>query len=104
MVEEDCIDLHDAIEIFEVVRAVYFSSDRAHFLDEHRDKFKPDLVWNIEQGLKIDADKIARAERARGALYHRAATFFEVTIYYCAPPSLRRPSITNCAISKKSMA
>ena len=91
VVEEDCIDLHDAVEIFEVVRAVYFSSDRAHFLDEHRDKFKPDLVWNIEQGLKIDADRIARAERARGALYNRAATFFETYDLLLCPAVIAPP-------------
>ena len=91
IVEENCIDLHDAVEIFEVTRAVYFSSDRAHFLEEHRDKFKPDLVWNIEQGLKIDADRVARAERARGELYHRTATFFETCDLLLCPAVMAPP-------------
>ena len=34
-------------------------------------------MWNIEKGLALSADDIGRAERARGALYHRLAAFFE---------------------------
>jgi amidase len=75
-VEEASIDFSDVVPMYDVIRAVYFSSDRAQFLDTHRDRFKPDLVWNIEQGLKLDAEAIGRAERARGALYHRTAEFF----------------------------
>jgi amidase len=35
------------------------------------------LIWNIEQGLALDATAIGRAERARAALYHRVVDFFE---------------------------
>ena len=91
VVEEACIDFHDAVEIFEVIRAMYFSSDRAHFLEQHRDKFKPDLVWNIEQGLKLDAERIAWAERARGDLYHRAAEFFETYDLLLCPAVVAPP-------------
>ena len=90
-VEEACIDFHDAVEIFEVLRAVYFSSDRAHLLAEHRDEFKPELVWNVEEGLKVDAEKVARAERARGALYHRAAAFFETYDLLLCPAVVAPP-------------
>ena len=65
------------LDIYPVIRAWYFSADRAHFLESHRHRFKPDLVWNIEQGLKLSAAQIIRAERARSDLYHRAAAFFE---------------------------
>jgi amidase len=37
---------------------------------------KPDIVWNIEQGLALDTETLARAERARGRLFHRMAAFF----------------------------
>ena len=91
IVEEDCIDFHDAVAIFEVLRAMYFSSDRAHFLEQHRDKFKPDLVWNIEQGLTLDAERIAWAERARGDLYRRAAEFFETYDLLLCPAVVAPP-------------
>ena len=91
VVEEACIDFHDAVEIFEVVRAVYFSGDRAHFLEQHRDTFKRELVWNIEEGLKVDAEKITRAERARGELYHRAAAFFDTYDLLLCPAVVAPP-------------
>lgn len=91
IVEEACIDFHDAVDIFEVIRAMYFSSDRAHFLEQHRDKFKPDLVWNIEQGLKLDAARIAWAERARGDLYRRAAEFFKTYDLLLCPAVVAPP-------------
>jgi len=34
------------------------------------------VIWNIERGLALTADDIARAELARGALYHRVVEFF----------------------------
>jgi len=91
VVEEACIDFHDAVEIFEVIRAVYFSADRAHFLEQHRDTFKRELVWNIEEGLKVDAEKITRAERARGELYHRAAVFFDTYDLLLCPAVVAPP-------------
>lgn len=91
IVEEACFDLRDAAEIFQILRAVYFSADRAQFLEKHRDEFKPELVWNIEQGLKVDAEEYTRAERARGALYHRAAEFFQTYDLLLCPAVVAPP-------------
>ena len=75
-VEEDTIDLHDADETFQTLRAAQFVGAYASLLDSHRDQLKPEVIWNIEKGLKLTADEIARAELARGALFHRTAEFF----------------------------
>ncbi|HEX6093840.1 MAG TPA: amidase family protein, partial [Dongiaceae bacterium] len=45
--------------------------------ETQRDKLKPDVIWNIEHGLKVTAGDIARAELARGTLYHRIVRFFQ---------------------------
>ena len=75
-VEEDTIDLHDADETFQTLRAAQFVGAYASLLDTHRDQLKPEVIWNIEKGLQLTADEIARAELARGALFHRTAEFF----------------------------
>lgn len=76
-VEEACPDLSDAREIFHVLRAVQFVNDLAPLMERHRDKMKPEIIWNIEQGLKLTAEEIGRAQRARTALYNRVAEFFQ---------------------------
>jgi amidase len=76
VVEEACPDLLDAPAIFATLRAAGFAAEMAPLLEHHRDKLKPEVVWNIEQGLALGADDVGRAERARGALYHRTVAFF----------------------------
>jgi amidase len=79
IVEEACPDFSGAAECFGVLRALGFVAGRRLSLEhyeKHRDKLKPDVIWNIERGLALTAGDIARAELARGALYHRVVAFF----------------------------
>ena len=76
-VVEACPDLHDAVDIFRVLRAAQFVSNFTPLLEKHRDKLKPEMVWNIEEGLKLTSDEISRAERDRAVLYGRVVAFFE---------------------------
>jgi amidase len=76
-VEEAEPDLSDAVEIFQVLRAAKFATERAELLRHQRDKLKPEVIWNIEKGLKLDGETIGRAEVARGKLYERVCKFFE---------------------------
>jgi len=76
-VEEATIDLHDAEEMFQTLRAAQFVASYLSLLETHRDQLKPEVIWNIEKGLQLTADDIARAELARGALFHRTAQFFQ---------------------------
>src|SRR5579875_1153550 len=75
-VEAACPDLSDAREIVQTLRAVKFATSHAEKLARHRDKLKPDVIWNIERGLALSGDDVARATRARGALFERVAVFF----------------------------
>ena len=77
VVEEACIDLGHAEETFQTLRAVQFVASYSDLLEHHRDELKPEVIWNIEKGYALTAREIAEAELARGALYHRAAQFFE---------------------------
>jgi amidase len=76
IVEEASPDLSDAVDIFQTLRAGSFAARYKPLYDTQRDKLKPEVIWNIEQGLKLTPIEIGKAEMARGTLYKRMALFF----------------------------
>ena len=76
-VVEACPDFSEAPAAFKTLRALGFVASLKEQYDRNRDKLKPDVIWNIEHGLGLDAETIARAERARGRLFQRLAGFFQ---------------------------
>jgi amidase len=75
-VEEACPDFTGASEIFQTLRAVRFAAGFAPLLAEHRDRLKPEVIWNIEKGLALDGAAVSKAMRERARLYDRVAGFF----------------------------
>ncbi|MEC9347535.1 MAG: amidase family protein [Pseudomonadota bacterium] len=71
------VEFSDAEPIFQTLRAAQFAALHAPKLETHRDKLKPEVIWNIEKGLALTADDIGRAEHARADLYHRFAAAFD---------------------------
>tara|TARA_R110002049_G_scaffold12553_5_gene56017 strand:- start:5021 stop:6445 length:1425 start_codon:yes stop_codon:yes gene_type:complete len=90
-VDETCPDLHDAEEIFQTLRAQHFIASHAPLLAQHRDKLKPEMIWNIEKGAKLNADDIGAALRAQGALYQRIVAFFSDYDFLLAPTAIVPP-------------
>lgn len=76
-VEEACPDFTGALDAFQTLRATLVASALGELLPNQRNRIKPDIVWNIEKGLRLTADDVIRAERTRRALYHRVSAFFE---------------------------
>ncbi len=74
--EEDCFDTSGGDDIFQILRAAQFAATHGPKLETHRDMLKPDVIWNIESGLKLTAENIGWAQREQGVLYHRVAKFF----------------------------
>lgn len=74
-VDEACPDFTDAADIFRVLRARQFVGDLGEIIDRHRDAVRPEVVQNLEQGRRIDADALARAERGRSGLFERVSEF-----------------------------
>ena len=70
-------DFAGADEIFQVLRAHGFAMAHAHDLENHRSLMKETVVWNIEKGLALSGDEVARAQVRRGELYHRVRRFME---------------------------
>ena len=76
IVEEASPDIGAADEAFHILRGQHFVVDRELQLRSHREKLKPDIIWNTERGLAQTPSDIARAERERAALYRRFVEFF----------------------------
>lgn len=75
-VTDAVIDFSDAPESFQTFRALGFINGHEHEIDAHRDKFKPENIWNIEKGRALTREEISRAHRIRGALFHRMLAYF----------------------------
>ena len=60
-------DFAGADEIFQVLRAHGFAMAHAHDLENHRSLMKETVVWNIEKGLALSDDEVARAHKCGGA-------------------------------------
>jgi len=75
---EDAPDFRRARDAFLPIRAFQFAAEYHDALDRHRDRLKPEVVWNIEEGLKLTAADLARAELARAAVRAAAVGFIDV--------------------------
>ena len=76
IVEEAHPDFREAHECFQVLRALSFATGLKSLYENHRDKLKPDVIWNVEKGLNLSGAEIARAEMQRGLMFRRAREFF----------------------------
>jgi amidase len=69
-------DFSGAREIFRVLRALRFVTTLGPTYAQHRARLKPDIIWNIEEGMKLSAEEIARATLERESLYQRVVVYF----------------------------
>jgi amidase len=76
-VEGAAPDFSGSIDCFQVLRALLFADVRGGLLPRERARINPDIVWNIEKGFDLTAAEIIAAMRARHALFHRVARFFD---------------------------
>ncbi|NDA08041.1 MAG: hypothetical protein EBZ18_01350 [Alphaproteobacteria bacterium] len=84
-------DFSGAHEAFQVLRAHGFASSLHELYEQHRDKLKPEVIWNIERGLALSAGEIAQAERMRGTLFDRAASFMNDVDLLLTPATIVPP-------------
>jgi len=77
IVEEASPDFGPVDEVFMALRSQQFVVDREQQIEQHRDKIKPDIIWNTELGLKQTASRLAWAERERAALFRRMGAFWQ---------------------------
>jgi amidase len=76
-VEAACPDFGEVHEIVLATRGVSMVALHADKLARWREVMQPGLVWNIEQGLGLTAQAIARGETLRTRLWHRVREFLQ---------------------------
>ena len=84
VVEDAEPDLSPATEAFHTLRALGFL-DRLPLYKKHRDRLKDTVIWNIEAGLKLTGEQIARANELRTQVFHRMRTFLEEYDFLLCP-------------------
>jgi amidase len=91
IVEEAHPDLREAHECFHALRAFDFAISKAALLRNKRDQLKPEVIWNIEEGLKLSVEQLERAEAQRLVLTQRAIEFFKSYDLLLAPATIVTP-------------
>ena len=85
IVEDAGPDLSGADEVFHVLRSLSFAQRYGELLKKHRDLIKETVVWNIEEGLKLDGPRIAAAMALRSEIYGRMRKFMACYEFLCMP-------------------
>jgi amidase len=91
IVEEAHPDLHEAHECFHVLRAFDFAISKAALLRSKREYLKPEVIWNIEEGLKLSVEQLERAEAQRVAMAARTLEFFKTYDLLLTPATIVAP-------------
>ena len=91
IVEDAHPDLREAHECFHVLRAFDFAVSKAALLRSHRDQLKPEVIWNIEEGLKLSVEQLERAEAQRLAMAVRTLEFFKSYDLLLTPATIVAP-------------
>ena len=74
-----------------MLRAFDFALSKAALLREKRDQLKPEVIWNIEEGLKLTVEQIERAEAQRVAMTARTLEFFDTYDLLLTPATIVAP-------------
>jgi amidase len=64
-------------EVFQTLRAAGYATSLGRDLERHRGLLKDTVIWNIERGLALTPDDIARAQHEKAALERRVDVFLE---------------------------
>ena len=91
IVEEAHPDLREAHECFHVLRAFDFAITKASLLRTKRELLKPEVIWNIEEGLKLTVENLERAEAQRVAMTARTLEFFKTYDLLLTPATIVPP-------------
>ena len=67
------------------MRALAFLQKHGELYKEQRAQLKQTVIWNIEQGLKLTPEALARAETLRTQLFNRMREFLEQYDFLLCP-------------------
>ncbi len=85
------LDLGQAEDIFQTLRADLLATDKGALYAAHGAELKADLRWNIEHGLALERSAVGRARLARGRMLADVQAFFRDHDLLLAPVSMVAP-------------
>ncbi len=91
VVDESHPDLTESHFAFDVLRSVAYASGLGENLDQTRELIKPEVVWNVEQGLAATGDAILKAMIAQGRVFQNLADFLQDYDFIAAPAACVAP-------------
>ena len=91
IIEDAHPDLREVHQCFHVLRAFDFAVSKAELLRTRRDQLKPEVIWNIEEGLKLTVGQLERAEVQRVAMTARTLDFFRTYDLLLTPATIVAP-------------
>lgn len=94
IVEEAHPDFQDLQHVFQTYRARGFAISMKPLLEKHRDKLKPEVIWNIQKGLDLTMEDIARAELGRGVIHQNMVKFMSEYDLLLSPATVVAPFST----------
>ena len=84
-------DFSGATEAFETQRALGFLQSYGEFYRTRRHDLKDTVQWNVEEGLRLTPEKVARATALRSQLYQRMRAFLEKYDFLVCPVNQLAP-------------
>ncbi len=91
VVEEAHPDLSDALEVFKVLRGAEFVQGMSDLYQNKRDLLKPEVIWNIEMGMALTAERIAWAKLKRQGYYREMVSLFSTYDLLISPAAMVPP-------------
>jgi amidase len=103
IVEQAEPDLTGADEAFSTLRAWGYVSGYAELARTHRHQIKDTILWEIDRGLKLTSEDLARAETLHTQVWNRVRVFQEKYDYFILPTTqvppfdINQPYVTEIA-------
>lgn len=85
VVEEAAPDLRDADQVFTTTRAFDFVLAFRELVGKHGEVIKPEVRWNVEQGLRLTAEELVDAALARTRLDAGVRRYFGTYDVFASP-------------------
>ena len=82
---DDEPDLSDSDQIFQAYRAYSYTLKHKNHIEKNNDKVKDTIIWNYNQGKKLSAYDMAKAEYLKTKLWKSIISFFEKYDYLIMP-------------------
>ena len=91
IVDEAHPDLSEAHDVFQVLRAFHFAAAHGAKLRDTPHLLKPEMIWNIEKGLALNAARLLEAEAGRARMISRMLDFFQTYDLLLTPATIVAP-------------